>query len=60
MPGSSHVRPVHTAVPATRVVRTGTAYPPLTGVMKTSEWYAQRYVATHRRRPWWHLLFRQA
>lgn len=50
---------VHTPIPATCTSRTGTAHPPLTGVPKTSEWYAQRYVTPERRRPWWQLLFRQ-
>ena len=29
-------------IPVIRTNATGTAHPPLTGVMKTSEWYAQR------------------
>lgn len=52
-------RSVHTPIPATRTSRTGTALPPLQGVQKTSEWYAERYVTRERRRPWWRLLLRQ-
>lgn len=52
-------RSVHTPVPATRTSRIGTAQPPLTGVVPTSQWYAERYVARERRRPWWRQLLRQ-
>lgn len=41
---------VNTPVPAFKHVRSGTAHPPVYGVIKTSEWYAQRITP---RGPWW-------
>lgn len=46
--------PVHTPIPATRVIRTDTAHPPVFGVPTTSEWLAQRTAA--RRQSWWRRL----
>ena len=50
MSGASRV---HVPVPATRQNSTGTAHPPLTGVVPTSQWCAQRYHGNDRRPSWW-------
>jgi hypothetical protein len=46
--------PARVCMPAPRVIRIDSAHPPVFGVTKTSEWYAQRLAA--RRQCWWRRL----